>query len=124
MNVIISSETMNTKQSKIIDKTSYLDYINYRSPMKEVVTLTEAKAKLSALINRVVVQKEKISITRKGKPTAIILPYEEYQKLCNQKKGGLLLAKEILADLDEEVGQMTQSIYKSREEALSREIPL
>lgn len=115
---------MNIKQLKIIDKTSYLDYINFMYPIKKVVTLTEAKAKLSALINRVVVQKEKISITRKGKPTAIILPYEEYQKLCNQKKGGLLLAKGILSGLDEEVDQMTQSIYKSREKELSREIPI
>lgn len=115
---------MKTKQSKIIDKTSYLDYIICMNPMKEVVTLTEAKVKLSALINRVVVQKEKISITRKGKPTAIILPYEEYKKLCNQKKGGLLLAEGILAGLDEELDQMTQSIYRNRKEELSREIPL
>ena len=40
--------------------------------MKEVVTITEAKAKLSELVNQICVLKEKISITRKGKPAVVI----------------------------------------------------
>ena len=92
--------------------------------MKEVITLTEAKAKLSALINRVVIKKERISITRKGKPAAIILPIEVYQKLSAQKKQGLIMAKRALKGMDEEIDQMTESIYESREKESSREVPL
>ena len=92
--------------------------------MKDVVTLTEAKAKLSELINRVVIRKDKISITRKGKPAAIILPIEEYSNLCNQKKHGLILAKGALAGLEEEIDRMTEIIYEEREKETDRKVPL
>jgi prevent-host-death family protein len=92
--------------------------------MKDVVTVTEAKAKLSEIINRVIIRKETISITRKGKPAAILLPIEEYENLRNHKKEGLILAKGALAGLDEEIDRMTESIYESREKEISRSVPL
>ena len=92
--------------------------------MINIVTLTEAKAKLSELINRVTIRKEKIAITRKGKPAAIILPLEEYERLRSQKKQGLLQAKGSLAGLDEEIDRITQSIYENREKETTRKIPL
>ncbi|UCE42057.1 MAG: type II toxin-antitoxin system Phd/YefM family antitoxin [Candidatus Aminicenantes bacterium] len=92
--------------------------------MKEVVTITEAKAKLSELINRICVSKEKISITRKGKPAVVILPIEEYERLNNQGKKGLIMANGVLADLDEEIDKMTESIYEKRKEETSRRVPL
>jgi prevent-host-death family protein len=92
--------------------------------MIKIVTLTEAKAKLSELISRVVVRKEKIAITRKGKPAAIILPIEEYKSLGTQYKGGLFHAKGSLAGLDEELDQMTELIYENREKEISRKVPL
>lgn len=92
--------------------------------MKEVVTLTEAKAKLSEIINRVIIRKETISITRKGKPAAVLLSIEEYEKLHNNKKKGLIQAKGVLAGCDEEIDRMTQSIYESREKEISRPVPL
>jgi prevent-host-death family protein len=92
--------------------------------MKNVVTITEAKAKLSEIINRVYIQKETISITRKGKPAAILLPMEEYENLRNQKKEGLIMAKGVLAGLDVEIDRMTESIYESREKEISRSVPL
>lgn len=92
--------------------------------MKDVVTVTEAKAKLSEIINRIIIRKDTISITRKGKPAAILLPIEEYESLRNQKQYGLIKAKGVLAGLDEEIDRMTKSIYESREKETSRSVPL
>lgn len=92
--------------------------------MKEVVTITEAKAKLSELVNRICVSKEKISITRKGKPAVVILPVEEYDRLSKQGKKGLITAKGVLTDLDEEIDRMIESIYEKREKETSRRVPI
>jgi prevent-host-death family protein len=92
--------------------------------MMKIMTLTEAKAKLSELVHRVVIRKEKITITRKGKPAVIMLPLEEYKKLRSQEKQGLLQAKGSLAGYDEEINRLTESIYKTREKETSRKIPL
>lgn len=92
--------------------------------MKDVVTVTEAKAKLSEIITRVLIRKDTISITKKGKPAAILLPIEEYENLRNRKKEGLIMAKGVLAGSDEEIDRMTESIYKSREKETSRSVPL
>jgi prevent-host-death family protein len=92
--------------------------------MKDVVTITEAKAKLSEIINRVIIRKDTISITRKGKPAAVLLPIEEYENLHNSKKSGLIRAKGILAGLDEEIERMTESIYENREKETSRPVSL
>lgn len=90
--------------------------------MKDTITITEAKAKLSEIINRVIIRKERISITRKGKPAAILLPIEEYKNLRDRKKEGLIMAKGVLAGLDEEIDRMTESIYASRERETSRPV--
>ena len=92
--------------------------------MIKIVTLTEAKARLSEIISHVVVRKEKVTITRKGKPAVVILPVEEYKKLNSQKKRGLLLAKGSLAGMDKEIDQMTDSIYKNRKKEMSRKVSL
>lgn len=42
--------------------------------MGQTVTLTEAKAKLSELVSRVHFGGETLTITRKGKPVAVVLP--------------------------------------------------
>jgi len=92
--------------------------------MKDVVTVTEAKAKLSAIINRVVVRKDTVSITRKGKPAAILIPVEEYENLRKQRNSGLIMAKGALAGLDDEIDRMTESIYESRKRETSRPVSL
>ena len=92
--------------------------------MKYVVTITEAKAKLSELINQICILKEKISITRKGKPAVVILPIEECERLNKHGKKGLIMARGVLDSLDEEIDRMTESIYEKREKEISRRIPL
>ena len=92
--------------------------------MMEVVTITEAKAKLSEIVNRICVLREKLTITRKGKPAVVILPYEEYERLNNAEKKGLILANGVLAGLDEEIDKMTETIYEEREKEISRQVPV
>ena len=56
------------------------------------VTLSEAKAKLAALLGEVSELGEHVLITRSGKPTAVLLSVDDYE--------GLLETLEILADAD------------------------
>jgi len=49
--------------------------------MKSIsVTVAEGKKGFSRLIRDVLQKKEEIIVTKRGKPVAVILPYEEYQQ--------------------------------------------
>jgi prevent-host-death family protein len=85
------------------------------------ITLTEAKAKFSELINRIIYNKEKIYISKKGKNVAVLLPLEEVEE---HKEEGLLLAKKGLADLGDEIDEMEKCIYEARENEVSREVDI
>ena len=87
----------------------------------QYVNLTEAKAKLSSIISRVVFAKEKITIKRKGRNVAVVIPYQDYlEKWSENEKGqGLLLAKNALADM-EDFDQFIEDIYKARDESTER----
>jgi prevent-host-death family protein len=43
------------------------------------VSIAEAKSGFSALLKRA--QREPVIVTRRGKPNAVILPFEEYERL-------------------------------------------
>ena len=87
----------------------------------ESYNLTEAKAKLSSIINRVVFAKEKITIREKGKNVAVVLPYDDYLKKWakGERSRGLLLARGALADMDG-FDQFLEDIYKARENSTDR----
>ena len=87
----------------------------------QYVNLTEAKAKLSSIISRVVFAKEKITIKRKGRNVAVVIPYQDYlEKWSENEKGqGLLLAKNALADM-EDFDQFIEDIYEARDESTER----
>lgn len=89
----------------------------------QVVNLTEAKAKLSSIISRVVFAGEKVIIRRKGKNVAVVIPYEDYmEKWSEDEKGeGLLLAKNALADM-EDFDRFIEDIYMAREESVERDV--
>jgi len=89
----------------------------------ESYNLTDAKAKFSDLISRVVFARENITIRKKGKNVAVVVPYEDYvQKWVRTGgRGGLLLAKGALADI-EELDQIVKDIYKARENSIDRNI--
>jgi len=91
--------------------------------MRNVFTITEAKARLSELISRLIYRKEKLVLTKKGKEVAVIMPFEEYQEL-DKKGGGLIKARGVLAGLDREIDEMSEAIYEEREKEKSREVAL
>ena len=90
--------------------------------MNETITITKAKARLSEIINRLVYQKSKIVVTKKGKRVAVILPFETYQNLQKGPGQGLILAKKSLSGLDREIDEMCDLIYREREKERSREV--
>ena len=92
--------------------------------MNEIINITKAKARLSELISRLIYKRDTIVITKKGKRVAVIMPFEKYQQLEKRQSGGLILAKGALADLDDEIDEMREAIYRAREEEKSREVPL
>ena len=85
------------------------------------ITLTEAKAKFSELVNRIIYNKEKIYISKKGKNVAVLAPLDEVE---DHKKEGLILAKQGLADLGDEIDMMEKYIYEAREKEMSREVDI
>ena len=50
-------------------------------PVNKVVSSAEARASLASLLNAIEDLDEHVIITRRGKPSAIILSYEEYERL-------------------------------------------
>ena len=89
--------------------------------MIETYTLTQAKAKLSEIINRIIYQKGTIVITKKGQRVAAIVSID---KLDSGLEKGLIAARSVLADIDEEIATMVDTIYKTRDDELSREVSL
>jgi len=92
--------------------------------MFEIINLTDAKARLSEIVSRLIFKKEGIVITKKGKKVAVLLPYETYQELETKKFGGLIKAKGALGDCDDEIDEMIDLIYLEREKEKTREVPL
>jgi prevent-host-death family protein len=92
--------------------------------MKNIVTLTEAKAKFSEIINRIIYNKKKIFITKKGEKVAAIIPMEELQSIKKGGTEGLIRAQGALEGLDEEIDLLTSVIYDEREKEQVREVRL
>jgi prevent-host-death family protein len=92
--------------------------------MKESLTITTAKARLSELVNRLIHRGDTIFITRKGKNVAVLLPDAAYRDLAKKEKPGLLSAKGALADLDAEIDDLCALIYQEREKSKDREVAL
>jgi prevent-host-death family protein len=92
--------------------------------MSETMTLTAAKARLSELVSRLVHKRDKVFITRKGNPVAVLMPVEVYRELAGKGERGLAAARGALAGLDDEVDEMCELIYREREKEKDREVPL
>lgn len=90
--------------------------------MNTVVTITEAKSNFSEIINRIINNKEKITITKKGKKVALLTPMINLKK--NKEEDGLIRAKGVLADIDDTIDEMVNLIYTEREKEESREVNL
>ena len=90
--------------------------------MSQTYTLTEAKAKLSEIISRVHFSKETFTITRKGKPVAVVQPIVPAGN--SEKEEGLICAKGVLKSHDNDIDELVEAVYRNREEALDRKVTL
>ena len=90
--------------------------------MNETMTITEAKARLSALVGRLIQQEDMIFITRKGRPAAVLLSVHTYQELTRKDKPGLAAARGALGDLEAGLDEMLEIIYEARDKAKGRKV--
>ncbi len=90
--------------------------------MQQTYTLTEAKAKFSEIINRVLYRKEKFMITKKGKIVALVSPVNEKDDANSGE--GLIRAKGALSQADRLVDEMVEDIYEARSQETDRKVRL
>jgi len=90
--------------------------------MHQTYSLTEAKAKFSEIINRVLFRNEKFMITKKGKAVAMVSPINEKYRAGSDK--GLIRAKGSLAQMDQLVEEMVEDIYEARSRETDRKVRL
>jgi prevent-host-death family protein len=89
--------------------------------MQSIITLTEAKAKFSELINKIIFKKETFIVTKKGKKVAVVIPMEKYRP---EGSDGLIDAEGALAEIDDSVDDMVAQIYAARETEKDRKVEL
>lgn len=89
--------------------------------MQSIITLTEAKAKFSELINRIIFKKETFVVTKKGRKVAVVIPVEKYRP---EGSDGLIDARGALAELDESIDDMVGQIYVARGTERDRKVEL
>ncbi len=88
------------------------------------MTITAAKARLSELVNRLIHRDDIIIISKKGKNVAVILPIATYHDLSKKDKPDLLSARGALAELDDELDEIVDTIYREREREKGRAVEL
>jgi prevent-host-death family protein len=86
----------------------------------ETIPLTKAKARLSGLVDRLIYQKEHILITKHGKPVAVLIPYEDWERRAAGATGGLAAVAPPPKDLDSEIDAMVGEIYEARAKSRAR----
>jgi prevent-host-death family protein len=88
------------------------------------IPLTQAKARLSELVERLILKREDIVITKHGKPVAALVPYEEWERQQAGGAGGLAAVTGPGKDLDAEIDRMLEEIYEARAKSRARKVPL
>ena len=93
--------------------------------MINIMSVADAKKHLSELMSRVAYNKERFLIERRGKPMAALVSAGDLARLEQAPKTGqgLLSAVGACADFDE-WDQTVEEIYRQREQAQDRAVPL
>ena len=93
--------------------------------MTNVLSVADAKKRLSELMSRVTYNRDRFIIERRGKPMAALVSMEDLARLEQDTvvPQGLLAAVGALADFDE-LDEMIEDIYLRREQAKDRAVPL
>lgn len=86
----------------------------------ESIPLTKAKARFSALVDRLIHRKDHIVITKHGKPVAALVPYEDWERRASAAAGGLASVVPPPENLDSDIDAMLEEIYEARVKSRSR----
>ena len=92
--------------------------------MKKSYSLTEAKARLSEIVDRLIHEKEIVVITKKGDNVAVLVPYDQYCETIPAETDGLLSAVGALAGYEDAVDEMMRIIMEAREKNRGRKVDL
>ncbi len=90
----------------------------------EIIPVTRAKARLSEIVARLILRKEAVVITRKRRPVAALIPYEDWAKKEASDRQGLASAAGVLSDLDSDIDKMMEAVYAARAKAKERKVPI
>ena len=95
--------------------------------MSRTISATEAKAKLSSLINWAIKNKDEVVVESRGRPTAVILPYETYEQfneLREQARRRQLLVRleELAAQVQARNQDLTTEAADELADRFSREV--
>ncbi len=88
------------------------------------VPITEAKARISGLVERLLNVKEHVVITKHGRPVAALLPYEDWEELTAAKAGGLASVPLPAGDNDDAVDALIEAAYEARTRSRARKAAL
>lgn len=88
------------------------------------IPLTQAKARLSELVERLIHEKDHLVITKHGKPVAALVPYEEWERQQAGAGGGLASVSGPRKDFDDEIDRMVEEIYEARAKSRARKVRL
>jgi prevent-host-death family protein len=88
------------------------------------IPLTQAKARLSELIERLIHEKDHLVITKHGKPVAALVSYEEWERRQAGMAGGLAAVTGPRKDFDAEIDGMIEEIYEARAKSRARKVRL
>jgi prevent-host-death family protein len=88
------------------------------------IPLTQAKARLSELVERLIHMKEHIVITKHGKPAAALVSYEEWERQQAGTARGLAAVTGPSMDLDTEIDRMIGEIFEARAKSRPRKVRL
>ncbi len=88
--------------------------------MPKVVSATEAKVRLGAMMDWVVEHEDEVIIETRGRPRAVLISFEEYQRVQQlQEMARRQAALERLEALAEHVGARNRDLDQEEAEALA-----
>jgi len=90
--------------------------------VKKAYSLTEAKARFSEIVDRLIKEKEIVMIRKNGENAAVLVPYDRYLEMGRKKPSGLILAAGALSAYEDEVDEMLRIIMEERRKFRVREV--
>jgi prevent-host-death family protein len=92
--------------------------------VKKAYSLTEAKARFSEIIDRLIHEKEIVVITKKGEDVAALVSYDRFIELTLKDIPWLSRAREALAPYQDDIEEMNRIIAAARKEPEDRKVKL